>query len=331
MTDAQSDVGVVLSGTGGIWRVRRDDHEIVDASLRGRVKKANSGRRADGSLRRDTISSAASTLKLAVGDRVRLERDEADGATAIAEILPRRSRLARRAPGGGHGERVVAANVDQVVVVFAAANPEPHPRMLDRFLVIAEANELRARIVINKIELVGGVDAARSQWELYERIGYPVHYTSVKQRLGLAPLHDALAGVVSALTGPSGVGKSSLLNAMFDGLDLRVGEISESVNKGRHTTVGAYLHPLPGADGGYVADTPGLREVGMWALSPTELDQCFPELRPFLDGCRFGDCRHSVEPGCAVREAVERGDVNRARYESFIKLRDELEGNPPSW
>ena len=324
-SDAQ---GVVLSGTGGVWRVRRDDDCVVEASLRGRVKKSNAGRRADGSLRRDTISSAADTLKLTIGDRVVLERDDS-GATAIAEILPRRSRLARRAPGGGQGERIVAANVDQVVVVFAAANPEPHPRMLDRFLVIAEANDLAARVVINKVELVGGVDVARERWRDYERAGYPVHYTSVKRREGLEQLHDVLAGQVSVLTGPSGVGKSSLLNSMFEGLDLRVGEISESVNKGRHTTVGGYLHPLPG--GGYVADTPGLREVGMWALAPEELDQCFPELRPFLTACRFADCRHSVEPGCAVRDAVARGDVSRARYESFIKLRDELEGNKPAF
>ncbi|MCY7377786.1 MAG: ribosome small subunit-dependent GTPase A [Gemmatimonadaceae bacterium] len=323
--------GVVLSGTGGIWRVQRDDGDVIEASLRGRVKKANSGRRADGSLRRDTISSAAATLKLAIGDRVLLEQDEPDGDVAIAQILPRRSRLARRAPGGGRGERVVAANVDQVVMVFAAANPEPHPRMLDRFLVIAEANDLAARIVINKVELVGGAEAARGRWMDYERAGYTVHYTSVKRREGLDALHEALAGQVSVLTGPSGVGKSSLLNAMYEGLDLRVGEISESVNKGRHTTVGGFLHPLPGAGGGYVADTPGLREVGMWALSPTELDQCFPELRPFLTGCRVADCRHSVEPHCAVRAAVEHGDVSRARYESFIKLRDELEGEKPTW
>jgi ribosome biogenesis GTPase len=329
MTGASAEQGVVLSGTGGIWRVRRDDGVTVESSLRGRVKKSNSGKRADGSLRRDTISAAKDTLKLAVGDRVLLEQDES-GATAIAEILPRRSRLARRAPGGGHGERVVAANVDQVVVVFATANPEPHPRMLDRFLVIAEANDLEARIVINKVELVGGVEEARKRWRDYERAGYTMHYTSVKQREGLEALHDALAGKVSVLTGPSGVGKSSLLNAMFEGLDLRVGEISESVNKGRHTTVGGFLHPLPGDEGGYVADTPGLREVGMWALSPTELDQCFPELRPFLEGCRFADCRHSVEPGCAVRDAVSRGDVSLARYESFIKLREELEGVKPS-
>jgi ribosome biogenesis GTPase / thiamine phosphate phosphatase len=213
-----------------------------------------------------------------------------------------------------------------VVVVFAAANPEPHPRMLDRFLVIAEANELAARIVINKVELVGGASVAQERWGDYERAGYPVHYTSVKRAEGLDALHAAFAGVVSVLTGPSGVGKSSLLNAIFTGLNLRVGEISESVNKGRHTTVGGYLHPLPGAEGGYVADTPGLREVGMWALSPTELDTCFPEFRPFLDGCRFGDCTHRVEPGCAIRDAVARGDVSRARYESYLKMRGELEG-----
>ena len=330
MSEATTAEGLVLSGTGGLWRVRRDDGVTQEASLRGRVKKSNSGKRADGSLRRDTISAAAATLKLTIGDRVVIEQDDSNAAWAIGDILPRRSQLARRNPGGGHGERIVAANVDQVVIVFAAANPEPHPRMLDRFLVIAEANDLAARIVINKVELVGGADEARKRWIDYARAGYAIHYTSVKVPVGLNELHEALAGQVSVLTGPSGVGKSSLLNAMFAGLDLRVGEISESVNKGRHTTVGGYLHPLPGMDGGYVADTPGLREVGMWALSPTELDQCFPELRPFLNACRFADCRHSVEPGCAVRDAVANGDVSRARYESFIKLREELEGVKPS-
>jgi len=320
-----AEQGIVLSGTGGVWRVRRDEGTVVEASLRGRVKKSNAGRRADGSLRRDTIASAAETLKLAVGDRVVLEHEDAGRAWAIAEILPRRSRLARRAPGGGQGERIVAANVDQVVVVFASANPEPHPRMLDRFLVIAEANELAARIVINKVELVGGPDAARERWMDYERAGYPVHFTSAKRREGLDTLRGALSGVVSVLTGPSGVGKSSLLNAIFPGLDLRVGEISESVNKGRHTTVGGYLHPLPGDDGGYVADTPGLREIGMWALAPESLDVCFPELRPYLPHCRFADCRHVVEPDCAVRAAVEAGEVSAVRYESYLKLRRELE------
>src|SRR5215213_4531182 len=167
--------GVVLNGTGGTWRVRAQDGRTFDAALRGRLKKENAGKRADGSIRRDTISSSADKLKLAVGDEVIVEPDERGGAWAISEILPRRSRLARRAPGGGHGERIVAANVDQVVVIFAAAKPEPHPRMLDRFLVIAEANGLDARIVINKIELVER-RATEAMFNQYANAGYDVHY-----------------------------------------------------------------------------------------------------------------------------------------------------------
>ena len=329
--------GVVLEGTGGVWRVRTESGETREASLRGRLKKADMGRRADCGRMRDTVRAAAETMKLAVGDEVLLERDGAESggsalAWAIAEILPRRSQLARREPGGGHGERVVAANVDQVVVVFAAAKPEPHPRMLDRFLVIAEANGLDARVVINKVELVGE-DTARERFADYARAGYAVHLTSTKAAIGLDELRDALAGRTSVLTGPSGVGKSSLLNALYPGLNLRVGEISESVNKGRHTTVGALLHPLPdtGRGVGYVVDTPGLREVGMWALPPEHLDECYRELRPFIPECRFGDCTHTVEPDCAVRAAVEAGRVSAARYDSYLRLREELGEAPKSW
>lgn len=297
------ETGVVMKGTGGIWQVRTGKGETLDASLRGRLKKE-----------RNDI------LKLAVGDDVVVERD-ADASWAISQILPRRSQLARRLPGEGRGERIVAANIDQVVVVFAAANPEPHVRMLDRFLVIAEGNDLHARVVINKIELVVRVET-EARFADYGRAGYPVHFTSVKQGMGLDELHDALAGRTSVLSGPSGVGKSSLMNSMYPGLNLRVGEISESVNKGRHTTVGAVLHPLP--DSGYVVDTPGLREVGMWGMPSEDLDKCFPELRPFVGKCRFNDCTHLAEPGCAVTAAVESGEVSRERFASYAKLRGEL-------
>jgi len=316
--------GVVLGGTGGVWQVRIDGGETVDAGLRGRLKKSNSGKRPDGSLRRDTVSAAATTLKLAVGDDVLLDQSDAGGAWSIAEILPRRSKLARRAPGGGQGERIVAANVDQVIVMFAAAKPDPHPRMLDRFLVIAEGNELPARVIINKIDLVGE-EAARRRFDDYARIGYPVHYTCVKTGAGLESLRDVLNGRRSVLTGPSGVGKSSLLNALFPGANLRVGAISESVNKGRHTTVGALMLPLPGTDGGYVIDTPGLREVGLWALVAEQLDQCFPEIRGLSDQCRFADCRHISEPDCAVRAALRNGEISAARYDSYMKLLDEIQ------
>ncbi len=298
-------VGTVLEGTGGIWKVASDSGETRRASLRGRLK-----------LERND------SLKLAVGDRVALAADDDGQSWTITEILPRKSKLARRSPAGAKGERVIAANVDQVVIVFSAARPEPHRRMIDRFLVIAEANSLAARLVINKIDLVDAV-ATRAQFADYERAGYPVHQASVKKDVGIRELHDALAGRTSVLTGPSGVGKSSLINSMYPGLNLRVGEVSESVNKGRHTTVGALLHPLP--DGGYVVDSPGLREVGMWGLDPEHLDACFPELAGAAPECRFADCTHRQEPGCAISSAVESGSISRERYDSYVKLREEME------
>ncbi|MDE3215300.1 MAG: ribosome small subunit-dependent GTPase A [Gemmatimonadota bacterium] len=317
-------IGTVTQGTGGVWRVRMADGTEHDVSLRGRLKKSDTGRRSGGSIRRDTVAAERDRLKLAVGDRVRLEHDVRGRALAIAEILPRTSRLARRAPGGGYGERVLAANVDQVVVVFAAANPEPHPRMLDRFLVIAEANGLPARIVVNKVDLAGP-EVAHARFTDYPRAGYPVHFTSARQGDGIEVLRRSLGGRTSVLTGPSGTGKSSLINALYPGLDLRVGELSASVNKGRHTTVGASLHALPGPAGGFVVDTPGLREVGMWELPVERVDLCYPEIRVHREQCRFADCRHGAEPGCEVRLAVERGEVSVERYESYLKLSQELE------
>ena len=301
---------VVLSGTGGVWRVRTGEGETLEAPMRGRLKKLDD------------------SLKLTVGDAVTLEPGSTADTWVIGTIHPRKSQLARRMPGGGHGERIVAANVDQVMIVFAAAKPEPHVRMLDRFLVIAEGNALDARVVINKIDLVDEGET-RERFADYAKAGYPLHFTSMKKNIGLGELHDALAGRVSVLSGPSGVGKSSLLNGMYPGLNLRVGEISESVNKGRHTTVGGYMHPLP--DGGYVVDTPGLREVGMWGMPSEHLDSCFPELRPFIDRCRFGDCTHLTEPDCAVRAAVEAGEASAERYDSYAKLRGELEETEKKW
>jgi ribosome biogenesis GTPase / thiamine phosphate phosphatase len=324
MTNQPLVQGVVVGGTGGVWRVRTERGETIDASLRGRLKKSNSGRRPDGSLRRDTVLAASKTPKLAVGDDVLLEESERGGAWAIAEILPRRSKLARREPGGGPGERILAANVDQVVVMFSAAKPEPHRRMLDRFLVIAESNELTPRIVINKVDLVGE-DVVRERFHAYERAGYAVYYTSVKDGRALDDLRSMLSGRRSVVTGPSGVGKSSLLNALFPGSNLRVGAISESVNKGRHTTVGAAMLPLLSEADGYVIDTPGLREIGLWSVPADELDRCFPEIRAVRDQCRFADCRHVAEPDCAVRTGVRGGAIDAERYESYVHLLRELD------
>ncbi len=304
-SSAGATQAVVLSGTGGVWVVRTGDGEVHESVLRGRLKQETG-------------------LKLAVGDEVMAAPTEANGQWTIEEILPRRSVLSRRAPGRRAGERVVAANVDQVMIVFAAAQPEPHRGMIDRFLVIAEGSQLAPRLVVNKVDLVD-LESARAHVADYDRAGYPIHFTSSRAGVGLPALRDALAGRATVVTGPSGVGKSSLLNALYPGLNLRVGEISLSVNKGRHTTVGALSHPLP--DGGYVVDTPGLREVGLWGFSLDTLDQCFPEFRPYIGHCRFVDCTHLVEPGCALRAAVAQGDISAQRYESYVKLRDEGMGH----
>lgn len=293
--------GVILHGTGGAWHVHCDDGTAVVASLRGSVKHA-------------------SEKKLAVGDEVLLNRDARRSGWAIEEVVKRRSVLSRRDPGRTRGQRVIVANVDQVVVVFALREPEPHVAMLDRFLVIAEANALAARIVVNKVDLAGE-DEARALFGAYESVGYPLHITSCRTGHGLEPLRELLHNDTSAITGPSGVGKSSLMNAMYPGLALRVGEISASVNKGRHTTVGAFLHPLPG--GGFVVDTPGLREIGLWGVPSTGLDMCFPEMRALRDECRFADCSHVSEPDCAIRAGIEAGQIHAGRYASYQKLLEE--------
>lgn len=293
--------GIVLRAQGGVYDVETGDG-VVEAVLRGRLK------------REERLGD-----RVVVGDRVEVERTATgeQEAWAIESVHERTSALARKAPGKAPRAKVIVANVDQVVVVFAVANPEPHLRMLDRFLVLCEANELDALIVANKVD-VAGPDAARQLFGLYERIGYSVVNTSVKEPLGVEALRECVCGKTSALTGPSGVGKSSLLNALQPGLALRVASVSDAVQKGRHTTVTAQLVPLD--CGGYLADTPGLRELGLWGIDPEELDWCFPEFRPYLGTCRYGNsCTHTHEPGCAVQEAVGDG-IAGSRYESYRRM-----------
>lgn len=294
--------GIVLRAQGGSYQVETPGG-VVEATLRGRLK-------------RDERSGE----RVVAGDRVELAPQPAGEAEvwAITEVHQRESELVRRAPGKAPRPKTIAANIDRVVVVFAVARPDPHLRMLDRFLVLCGSSRLDALIIANKTDLVGG-PAARELFGEYERIGYPVLYTSVKADLGIDELRQRLLGTTSVLTGPSGVGKSSLLNAVQPGLGLRVAAISEAVLKGRHTTVTAELIPLEG--GGYVADTPGLRELGLWGVDEAELDTLFPEFEPYLGACRYGNsCSHSHEPGCAVKDAVQAGELGERRYDSYLRL-----------
>ncbi len=274
---------------------------VITCHLRGRLKRTT--------FRGDT---------LAVGDAVQISQ-QPDGTGMIEAIEARRKALVRMDPTPkGLYQQVLLANPDQVLLVFACADPEPHLRMLDRFLVICEKQAIPPVIVANKVDLVGE-ERARQIFGVYPGLGYPVLYTSAAKGIGIDGLRAVLQGKLSGLAGPSGVGKSSLLNAVQPALGLAVREISQSNNKGRHTTVVREMFKLD--EGGYVVDLPGLRSLSLWDTQPEELDGYFPELRELVMECQFNDCSHQNEPGCAVRSAVESGQVSRERYISYLRLR----------
>lgn len=265
---------------------------------------------------------------VAIGDWVTISVAP-DGTGLIESVAERESVLSRARPSPYEKrkvledqEQVLVANPDQVVFVFSIRKPRPSLRKLDRFLVVAEMNELPPVICVNKIDLARSGEA-QEQFSVYEEIGYPVLYTSAKTGEGMDELKDCLQGKISVLAGSSGVGKSSLLNAMQPGLGLRVKEVSEATEKGLHTTRHAELFPLD--EGGYVADTPGIRALALFDVEPQELDGYFREIAPLVAHCQFSDCSHVHEPGCAVREAVEEGQISEERYNSYLRLREEHE------
>lgn len=256
---------------------------------------------------------------IAVGDRVWiLPSGERDGQ--IERIDERTRVLSRQHPGAPvPAEDVILANPDQALVVFAAAQPDPHPRMLDRFLVIAEANELPVVVCVNKVELAEPEDLD-AIFGVYARIGYRVLYTSAAQQVGIDELRELLTDRITVVAGPSGVGKSSLLNAVHPELNLRTGDLRDFMSKGKHTTRAAHLLPLPFGEQTYVADTPGIRELGLYDIEPENLQFYFVEMKPFLHACRYPGCTHDHEPGCAVRAALEAGEITVPRYESYLRL-----------
>ncbi|MFH1524823.1 MAG: ribosome small subunit-dependent GTPase A [Chloroflexota bacterium] len=292
--------GLVVRSQSGFFTVHIEGG-VLTCQLRGRLKRGKHV----GDL-------------VAMGDRVQVSRQQ-DGTGMIESIEPRASSLVRLDPRPrGVYQQVILANPNHAVFVFACANPAPHLRMLDRFLVIAEKQSIPAVVVANKVDLVGR-EMAEEMFGFYPPIGYPVLYTCAKTGEGVSELRKLLTGKISALAGPSGVGKSSLLNAVQPGLGLAVRETSEALQKGRHTTTVRELFPLDA--GGYVADTPGMRSLALWDTEPEELDGYFPELVPLVEQCQFNDCHHKSDPGCAVRAAVEAGTVHPQRYESYLRLR----------
>jgi ribosome biogenesis GTPase len=297
--------GLVIRSQSGFYTVSTEAG-LFTCHLRGRLKR--------GPRLGDMV---------AVGDWVRIE-PVAKGKGMIEEIEPRQHMLVRLAPTPrGEYQQIIIANPDQAVFVFSCAQPSPRLGMLDRFLVIAEKQGLPALIVANKVDLAS-MDRARELFDHYLPLGYPLVYASVRENRGIDVLSEHLRGKVSVLAGPSGAGKTSLLNAIQPGLGLAVREVSRRTSKGKHTTVVRQMFPL--ADGGYVADTPGLKALALWDIAPEEIDGYFPELRLLVAECQFNDCTHVSEPGCAVRAAVERGEVHPARYEAYVRMRSGVEG-----
>jgi len=299
LTEEKKLQGLIIKAQSGFFTVETGQGFVVVCQLRGKLKQG----RAVGDI-------------AAIGDRVRITVLE-DGSGVIEEVEERRQAIIRLDPRPqGEYQQVLLANADQAVFVFACAHPKPKLRMLDRFLVIAEKQHIPAVIVANKIDLV---ENPQEIFGLYMPLGYRVIYTSTKSEYGLDELKKTLAGKISAFAGPSGVGKSSLLNAIQPGLGLAVNEISTAVNKGKHTTVTRQMFPL--RDGGYVADTPGWKSLALWDTEPVEIEAYFPELRDLVQGCQFSDCSHTHEPKCAVLAAVKDGRVHQERFDSFLRLR----------
>lgn len=294
--------GRVIRAYGLFFDVRLSESgRTLLCTVRGSVKRAKRG-----------------TDLVAVGDWVWV-RDVGEGEGQIDLIEPRVRSLGRLARHTRDVEQVIVANLDQVLFVFAWREPEPHPRMLDRFLILAESREIPAIIVINKIDLdPDGERNAREFFRDYLPL-YPMHFVSVESGYGIEELRAVLAGKVSAIAGPSGVGKSSLLNMLDPDSHRQIGEISEATGKGRHTTTAAIMYEI--APETFVADTPGIRALALQGVPPELLPECFPEFRPYLGECFYADCTHIHEPGCAVIAARDVGDISPERWKSYASLR----------
>jgi ribosome biogenesis GTPase len=289
--------GTVIAAHGSLVRVQLEGRTVVVSSRR----------------RLNWEGGTPQAPRLVAGDRVRVEIAGEGGV--VVSVRARRSCLMRRAPGSRQAQ-VLAANIDQALLVFAALTPEPKRGLLDRFLVACALAGIEPLITINKRDQ--GLQAVEQWLPVYQALGYEVLRVSARTAWGLGEIKRRLAGRTSLFCGPSGAGKSSLLNAVYPGFRLKVGSVSEATGKGCHTTSRAELMPLP--YGGFVVDTPGLKEFGILKPIQKELAQAFPELALRASGCRFADCIHLQEPGCSVRAALEAGEIDEGRYRSYASI-----------
>lgn len=292
--------GTVLSVLGKGYTVNIDG-EVWKCRVRGRL-----------------FLGERSTRPVA-GDRVIVEPRKEPLVGVINEINTRRSVLARRSPEFGT-EQVLAANIDQVLICMAIKQPPFRPGLIDRYLITCEAFDLEAILIVNKVDLASDEEFTKATREFVD-IGYQVMPASALTGEGVQEIKEMLQGSCSVLTGPSGAGKSSLTNAIEPGAQLLTGEVNTVTGKGRHTTTASQLIPFAG---GFLMDTPGIREFAPWGIEPQDLAACFKEFRPYLGQCQFRDCKHMAEPNCMIKECVEDQTIHPRRYQSYLQLMEEF-------
>ncbi len=295
--------GKVIKATRNVFLVDIN-HRTVSCSIRGKLAGA----------------SGDKNFSLKVGDDVKARLiSEEEGV--IEEVLPRRSLLSRAVEGKAYREHLIATNIDQILIIMSARRPAFKSGLLDRYLVIAQKNRLNAFICINKIDLADPAEFEEyASW--YPRLGYPLFFTSALREEGIDKIKSILQNKVSVLVGHSGVGKSLLLQKIEPGLDLKISSISDKTRKGRHTTTHVQLFPL--SFGGYIIDTPGVRELGLWDIYRDELKGYFVEFQDFEENCQFNNCRHIQEPGCAVKAAVSERKIFAERYQNYKNIFNDL-------
>ncbi len=295
--------GTVVKSTGSWYRILSADGTVADARIRGKLR----------------LQGLDTTNPVAVGDHVVIQAEGNTDLLVISEVLPRRNYLIRRSNNLSRQRQILAANLDQAALVVTLMAPATSTGFIDRFLVTCEAYHVPALLIINKTDMLAGAEEALMEFSnMYASLGYPVIPVSAKTGRGLDALDSLMAGKTSLISGHSGVGKTTLINRLIPGLGLKTGAISTAHEKGKHTTTFAEMHFLPG--GGALIDTPGIRDLGVVDLEPREISHYFAEMRPLISKCRFNNCLHMQEPGCAVLLALEQGTVAPERYYNYLSI-----------
>lgn len=296
--------GLVIKSTGSWYQVATDSGSIVDCRIKGKFR----------------TKDIQTTNPVAVGDQVEIEMEPEQQTGVIAKLAPRKNYIIRKSVNLSKQAQIIAANLDQAFLVVTLASPRTSLGFIDRFLVTAEAYDIPAKLIFNKLDLFSeeGMEVLAEYQQIYTSIGYPCYEVSALEGTNLPIIEALLRDKVSLFTGHSGVGKSTLINTLIPGMSLKTGEISDWSDQGKHTTTFAEMHPIPG--GGYLIDSPGIRELGVIDIDKAELGHFFPEMRSRMNECRFNNCRHINEPGCAVLEAVEENEIELSRYESYLSI-----------